>query len=125
MVNLEIYSDLHKENLQVSNYFDPKDKYLFDLFSRLYTTNLRCEFNIHWIQDSPHTMKQRGKDGNIIWIDLGTHKTCTLTIYTDKKVYDLIGVSYKQVERIILDVLEKYNDGDSFVGNGSHENKLN
>lgn len=121
MVNLEIYSDLYRENLKVSKYYNPKDKDLLELFSRLYTTNLICEFNIHLIENTPLTMKQRGKDGSIIWLDLGTHETCTLTITTDKKVYDLINVSYKQVQRIILDVIESSNDGDLFVGNGSHE----
>ena len=121
MVNLEIYSDVHKENLQVSRYYNPKDKDLFDLLSRLYKSNLRCEFNIHWIQDAPLKMKQRGKDGNIIWLNLGTHKVCTLTICTDEKVYDLIGVSFLTIERIIADVIESPNSGDDFVGNGSHE----
>jgi len=125
MVNLDIYSDIYKENLEVSKYYNPKDKDVFDLLSRLYRNNLRCEFEIHWIQDAPLKVKQRDKHGNIIWLDLGKHKTCTLTIYTDKKVYDLQDISYINIQRIISEVIEPSNDGDLFVGNGSHENKLN
>lgn len=121
MVNLEIYSDLDRWNLKVSKYYNPKDKELLELFSRLYRTNIICEFNIHRIENTPLRSKQKDKDGNIIWLDLGMHETCTLTITTDKKVYDLINISYKQVQRIILDVIEPSNDGDLFVGNGSHE----
>jgi hypothetical protein len=140
MVNLEVFRDKDDTQLSVSKYYEPKDKDLLDLLSRLYENNLQCEFSIHWIQTVPHKSKQLGKDGNIVWLDLGVHKTCTLSIKINhdvdgpinktpigdiavhpRKTIKLWNIGYERIQRIIMEVITPPNSGDDFVGNGSHE----